>query len=133
MLKMAIISSSALARDGRWDAGFHLLQKTHEDMIGQIEQSMTRERALETAREMFEATPAVHRRILTPLLRGRDVKSPSNDALLKAAEEYPYIAIAAFVAARKEIKATIEQQIKDAEAAKDKLAANLDVLDQIQG
>lgn len=131
MLKMAIISSSSVVDAGRWDAGFHLLQKTHEARIAQLKKAMTKSQAEETVLEMFEAVPAKHRKALSPLLRGRDLRAATTLALQNAAKEYPYIAIATFEAERDAIKATIDEQIAEAEASKVKLQDSLATIDQI--
>lgn len=88
-MKHAIIKFSELGN--RWDAGFHLIRKEYEDRAKAVQAAMSKEEILDLL-SSEDAFPNETLMELSPLTRGQ--QTPNRTLLLKAAEEYPFLAMA---------------------------------------
>lgn len=116
-----IVRSSDLG--DRWDVGFHRVNTQYRDQAEALSMSMSKEQALAM---VSGDLPTDTLKLLTPLVRG-NVRGggPIRDQLLRAANEYPFLALAiirdkgiALIDAHKD---ELEQQARQLTATAEKL------------
>jgi hypothetical protein len=90
-MQQAIISSSELTKNGRMDAGFHLLNTEYADRAAALAVQMS-EADVITLLSDEQAMPTNVLKFLEPLTRGN--KPANRELLLKAVKEYPYLSMA---------------------------------------
>lgn len=92
--KFAIISASALVKENRWDAEFHILNQRHAQQAEKLKKQFSVSEACDILQDedLFELSAL---KALTPLLRGnRYASPPGRRELLTAAKEYPHLSLA---------------------------------------
>ena len=94
-MKVATIRSSDVALYNRMDAGFHIFRTEHETAAKKLQDSGLTKAEVMTALQNESAVPLDLLRKIEPLSRGNTQSPLSRELLLKAAEEYPYLAMAA--------------------------------------
>lgn len=110
-MKTAIISSSQLFKHGRWDAGFHLLNEEYQDRASALSAIMTKEAALALLADE-KSIPTQALQLLAPLARGQN-QDKSRDGLLRAAMEYPFLALAIVKDKGRDIIETKRQELEE--------------------
>lgn len=91
-MKHGIVLSSELSKHGRWDADFHLLNQEYAERAEALSATMSKEDALALLIDEH-AMPTEVLRLIAPLVRGHQAPA-SREKLLKAAGEYPFLALA---------------------------------------
>ena len=123
-MKCVAIKLSELGN--RWDAGFHISRIEFTERAKELEMGMSEEDALTLIadRSVF---PLEVLRLLQPLVRGQQAGA---DALLRAAEEYPFLALAIVSegadATLKERQEALRAQIRKMEQTTQRLSAAKD-------
>lgn len=92
-MKCGIVMSSDLMKHGRWDAGFHLLNQEYADRAEGLSVTMSKEDVV-TLLTDAQSIPTEALLFLAPLTRGSNRGNPSREQLLKAVDEYPFLALA---------------------------------------
>lgn len=90
-MKCGIIMSSELAKNGRWDAGFHLLNAEYAERAAALAVTMRPEEVVALLSD-DQAIPTQVLQLLAPLTRGN--AKPGREQLLKAVVEYPFLSLA---------------------------------------
>lgn len=90
--QFAIINSSELFKQGRWDAGFHLLNKEYAERAAVLAVTMSKDEVVALLSD-DDAVPTAVLQHLAPLVRG-GYGTPSRDQILKAVNEYPFLSLA---------------------------------------
>lgn len=118
MAEFAIVPMSQLANYGRWDAGFHLAVARTAETVKQLEETYSEEQVVEMLGKLDTQTLVA----LKPLHRGSSApRVITRDEYLRAAEAYPYIALALV----REVADQNMTRIKDAISEKEKALADL--------
>jgi hypothetical protein len=113
-MKFAIIRSSELGN--RWDAGFHLARTEYKEKTDELALSLSADEAFELISDE-DAFPLEVLHCLSPLCRGSN--PPTKKDYLKAAREYPHLALAILSeGAENALKAQQEALEKKIEAIK---------------
>lgn len=124
-MKAFIARSSDLFRHDRWDVGFHALNMEFRDQASALSMTMSAEEALEILSNPH-SMPTTALKLIAPLVRGQG-DTPNREQLLRAAKEYPFLALAIVrdkgVALINAHKDELEQQARQLTAASEKLSS----------
>lgn len=107
-MKSGIINSSQLTKYGRWDAGFNLVVKEHEQRINALEKLYKPEEII--ARILRLNTEDL--KCLQVIATGS--KAATRETIIRAANEAPYVAMALIEANLEAIEAAAEAKVKSA-------------------
>jgi hypothetical protein len=118
-MKHAIVMRSELFKHGRWDVGFHLLNKEYGHKAEHLREVLSADEAVAILTEE-DTFPTPVLRVLEPLCRGSIPTRGNRAALLRAIREYPHLCLAIVLGKAQE--AIREQQAK-MQRRIDKLAA----------
>lgn len=124
-MKIAIINSRDLG--DRWDAQFHIANDTYKEDAEVIARTLSPQQAM----DLFEAIPTAALEKIAPLCRQAN-SVPKRDQLLRAASEYPFLALAIIRAEAKEVlEAEKTAALERAEKMTKLVDADIRGLDQI--
>jgi hypothetical protein len=87
-MKVAIVKSSDLAREGRWDAGFHIALHEVRDRVDALKAILTAEEAI----EKLEGVALADKAPLLVLARGN--KALNSENMQRIVREYPHLSLA---------------------------------------
>lgn len=118
-MKVGVIMSSELAKAGRWDAGFHLLNQEYKDAAAALAEVVDQAEAVQmlSDSDLFPTSVLLK---LSPLCRGTVHGNAAREQLLKAVAEYPHLSLAIVL---KEAEGSIREQQDALKVKQDKLAA----------
>ena len=140
-MKFAIISSNDLGN--RWDASFHIIRTEYQDRASELALGLSEAEALEMLSDE-NAFPLEMLHSFDALCRGGN--KPDRTALLKAAKEYPHLALAiasenAKIALKKQQEALlskvdaiklVESKLEQAQSKSSAIAATMQPLTKEQ-
>ena len=91
-MRFATVMSSDLAKHGRWDAEFHILNAAYSERAAAISTTMTADAVIALLSDE-SSMPTSILKLISPLSHGSN-QTKTRDQLLKAVQEYPFLSLA---------------------------------------
>lgn len=92
-MKVAIVSFGQIIQANRMDPAFHITNKKHEESVKILRKKYGNEEAFDHAKSILDLMPRAYQIALEPLSISNSSKHPAKEALEKAIEKYPHLAL----------------------------------------
>lgn len=116
-MQVGVVKLSDLAREGRWDAGFHLTLQSVQERVTELRETVSKAEAI----ERLDALPLSAKASLAVLRRGQTARSMSESDAQTVTREYPHLSLALIEKNRDASIAKLLERIAKDEAAIEQL------------